>query len=169
MAAPQAYFDLLAVTACAMALKLFVIQLLTARCGLGGGGAKQTEDKDFPLRGLFRVALVSFGPFLTPEAYSRLNNQTRNILENEPMFLIIAYIFGTYAYMPIGLTLIKVFFALRILQCIFQLFLPIQPFRAIWWLTSALITVFMAVTVVMAQGELLMPNDADFKRIKGEL
>eukprot|EP00283_Hemiselmis_rufescens_P009004 CAMPEP_0173432866 /NCGR_PEP_ID=MMETSP1357-20121228/10512_1 /TAXON_ID=77926 /ORGANISM="Hemiselmis rufescens, Strain PCC563" /LENGTH=175 /DNA_ID=CAMNT_0014397525 /DNA_START=36 /DNA_END=563 /DNA_ORIENTATION=+ len=170
MATPQAYFDTLAATAAVLLLKAFLVNMLIVRASLSASIARHPEDKNFPTRSFFSTVMVTFGPGTTSDFWNRCTNNLRNILENEPMFIIIAYVYGVVTVAsPTATVLLKLFVVFRFIHMLCHIMLPAQPFRALAWLGATGISVFMAVQVLMLKGSLLALGSKDLSILKGEL
>mmetsp|Transcript_30807 Transcript_30807/g.60264 ORF Transcript_30807/g.60264 Transcript_30807/m.60264 type:complete len:176 (-) Transcript_30807:198-725(-) len=170
MTTPQAYFDTLAAITAVLVLKATIVNILIVRAALSSGIQRHPEDKKFALRGFFSALMFTFGPGANNEFWTRCTNNLRNILENEVFFCIIAYAYGAVTVAsPMATVLIKVFLVMRLLHLFFHVFLPAQPFRAVFWMVGAIITVTLAVQIVMLKGSLLVLGSKDLAVLKGEL
>ena len=135
-----------------LALKMAVVNLLTARCRTTGlGRAVEDATDKFTGLSLFRLLLVGYGPFTDADTMERLISCARNSTENEPLFAMAAWGWAAVTTPPSYAPALLVSYLIsRYVHNFIYLFVRRQPFRALAWAPGVLITVFIASQTLLA-------------------
>eukprot|EP00051_Salpingoeca_urceolata_P003336 m.57062 g.57062 ORF g.57062 m.57062 type:complete len:172 (-) comp12693_c0_seq1:35-550(-) len=156
-----AYWDEFSVLAAVLVLKISIVHILQIRARFIRSDYKTPEDSAGLMRILgpiFKVLLLAFGPFGSKDFTFRLDGVCQNSAENEPFFLALAYAWGAFCTVPdFAVLILKVYWIARVVHALAYLFVRVQPFRAVGFLTGLGLQIFVAVQVVLAK-DITLPN-----------